>query len=494
MSFWGRRQRCNSAGKKSSRRNSPRRLQVEQLETRQLMAAVVMSDWEQLTIELVNRARMNPAAEANRYGIGLNDNLPSGTISAAAKQPLAPHQALLGAADAHSQDMLDRDFFSHQNPDGQLPWDRMLEAGYVYSLAGENIIWSGTTGTLDRDAAIYEHHAGLFRSAGHRVNILGSGFKEIGAGVKHGVFTADRNYNASMLTEKFGTRSGNPFITGVVFDDQVAEDNFYTIGEGWDDVTIAAVEASSGIEYVTQSGPSGGYSLRVPPGIYTVTVGADLLSEPIQVVGVTVGSENRKVDFEFTEDAIGPPPPPPPPPTISPWQNPDEPLDVNDDENITPLDALIVINHLNRTGGGALPIPSSDPSQPPPPFLDVRGTGAVSPLDALVIINHLNRASSASGEGEIIAAAVDAVHRESQEIAAPPGNDLVRGTESRRGGRILRRWEFENGDPPAARDSERAVPLLELEESALRVFHGGSSEQILILVLEDLVALTGERF
>lgn len=416
MAFWNRRQRCSPAGSHNSPRRTARRLGVEPLETRRLMAAVVMSDWEQLTIELINRARMDPAAEARRYGIGLNDNLADGTITTAAKQPLAPHQALLNAADAHSQDMLNRDFFSHQNPDGELPWDRMLEAGYVYSLAGENIIWSGTTATLDRDAAIYDHHAGLMRSAGHRTNLLSPGFKEIGAGVKHGVFTADRSYNASMLTENFGARSGNSFLTGIVYDDQVTQDNFFTIGEGWNEVKVAAVEASSGTEYVTQSGPSGGYSLQVPPGVYTVTVGIGLLREPLEVEGVTIGSENRKLDFEFTEDAIGPPPPPPPPPaTPSEWQNPDDPLDVNDDGRITPLDALIVINHLNRTGGGPLPTPSPSPDQPPPPYLDVRGTGIVSPLDVLVVVNYLNR--------------VDAVHRQSLEEsltkAAPDPEDRL---------------------------------------------------------------------
>uniref|UniRef100_UPI0013DAD177 dockerin type I domain-containing protein n=1 Tax=Candidatus Laterigemmans baculatus TaxID=2770505 RepID=UPI0013DAD177 len=380
-------------------------MRLESLESRRLMAAVVMSDWEQLTIELINRARANPAAEARRYGIGLNDGLPPGTISTASKQPLAPHQALLNAADAHSQDMLNRDFFSHENPDGEMPWDRMLEAGYRYSLAGENIVWSGTTGALDRDAAIHDHHAGFMRSPGHRANLFSPGFREIGAGVKHGVFTADRNYNASMLTEKFGTRAGDAFITGVIYDDQVVQDNFYTIGEGWDQVTVAAVEASSGVEFVTVSGPSGGYSLQVPPGVYTVTVGGDLLRQPIVFSSVTIGSENRKLDAEFTAAAIGPPPTPPTPPTPSAWQNPEDPLDVNDDERITPLDALVVINYLNRTGGGALPPASSSPDAPPPPYLDVTGTGSVGPLDVLVIVNHLNRASAASGE---FASAVDA--------------------------------------------------------------------------------------
>ena len=44
---------------------------------------------ELLDIALVNRARLDPAAEAALFGIDLNEGLAPGTISAASKQPLA---------------------------------------------------------------------------------------------------------------------------------------------------------------------------------------------------------------------------------------------------------------------------------------------------------------------------------------------------------------------------------------------------------------------
>lgn len=47
------------------------------------------SAYEQYMLELVNRARLNPEAEANRLGIGLNDGLSPNTISVDPKQPLA---------------------------------------------------------------------------------------------------------------------------------------------------------------------------------------------------------------------------------------------------------------------------------------------------------------------------------------------------------------------------------------------------------------------
>src|SRR5262245_55336620 len=44
---------------------------------------------EQLMLEVINRARANPTAEAARYSIDLNEGLAPGTISAAPKRPLA---------------------------------------------------------------------------------------------------------------------------------------------------------------------------------------------------------------------------------------------------------------------------------------------------------------------------------------------------------------------------------------------------------------------
>src|SRR5258707_11440338 len=54
---------------------------IESLESRRLLTAVYPSNLEQYEVELINRARANPAAEAARYGIDLNEGLAPGTIS-----------------------------------------------------------------------------------------------------------------------------------------------------------------------------------------------------------------------------------------------------------------------------------------------------------------------------------------------------------------------------------------------------------------------------
>ena len=65
-----------------------------------------------------------------------------------------------------------------------------------------------------------------------------------------------------------------------------------------------------------------------------------------------------------------------------PYQNSDNPFDVNDDGVVSPLDALLVINSLDRglAGFDALQLGW---------FLDTNGDDSISPLDALRVINAL---------------------------------------------------------------------------------------------------------
>jgi VCBS repeat-containing protein len=79
----------------------------------------------------------------------------------------------------------------------------------------------------------------------------------------------------------------------------------------------------------------------------------------------------------------------------SAYQNPNNNLDVNADGFISAIDALLIINDLNRSGSRALPPGSFTP----PPFIDVNGSASVEPLDALLVINHLNRPGNGEGEG-----------------------------------------------------------------------------------------------
>lgn len=70
-----------------------------------------------------------------------------------------------------------------------------------------------------------------------------------------------------------------------------------------------------------------------------------------------------------------------------PWQNPANPLEVINNEIVSPADALVIIDYLNLHPGNTVLPPIS---QPPQYFLDVDGSGIVTPADALEIIDYLN--------------------------------------------------------------------------------------------------------
>ena len=117
-------------------------------------SGVDVAAWEQEVFDLVNQIR-----EEN----GLPPFVYNGTLAETAR--------------AHSQDMVDRNFFNHNNPDGQSPFDRMKANGIRYSMAAENI----AAGYPSPEAVV----EGWMNSEGHRANILG-GCKELGVGLALG--------------------------------------------------------------------------------------------------------------------------------------------------------------------------------------------------------------------------------------------------------------------------------------------------------------------
>jgi streptogramin lyase/uncharacterized protein YkwD len=273
---------------------------VESLEQRTVPDAVPLNNFEQYFLELTNRARQDPAGEAARLGIDLNEGLPAGTITTAVKQPLAPNAALLSAIRGHIQDMLTHQFFDHTGSDGSTPQQRITNAGYQFTDLnwGENIAWQGTTVTPDETALTLAAYQSLFIDKfsdvrGHRTTLLNGNLKEIGPGEATGMFMG---FNAVLACQDFGTRAGNSFLTGVVYRDTVVQDNFYTPGEGIGQVTITAV-SDQGVTTMEVTGSAGGYSLQLAPGTYTVTASGGTLQNPMTVRGIVIGTSNVKQDF-----------------------------------------------------------------------------------------------------------------------------------------------------------------------------------------------------
>lgn len=259
---------------------------------------MAVSAAEQYHLELINRARLDPLAEAARYAVSLNTGLPAGTITGTAREVLAPSVVLEQAAIGHSTWMLETDTFAHEGAGASSPGDRMVAAGY--ELRGswswrENLAWSGTTGGLDLAAAIEGHHAGLYRSAGHRENTFASDIREVGIAQVAGVFTQNgTNFNASMLSLNFARSGSDHFITGVAYNDADGDD-FYSIGEG-----LSGLKISAGGK-TTQTAQAGGYGLALTPGA-SVAVTVSQSNTDVATLLMDISNGNAKLDVVTAAD------------------------------------------------------------------------------------------------------------------------------------------------------------------------------------------------
>ena len=95
-----------------------------------------------------------------------------------AKQGLAPlkdNWQLARVARYKSEDMRDKNYFSHTSPTYGSPFDMMKNFGIRYMAAGENIAMGQQT-----PASVMNS---WMNSPGHRANILSKNFTEIGVGV-----------------------------------------------------------------------------------------------------------------------------------------------------------------------------------------------------------------------------------------------------------------------------------------------------------------------
>jgi Ca2+-binding RTX toxin-like protein len=259
---------------------------------------MTVSAAEQYLLELINRARLDPQAEAARYGVSLNTGLTAGTITGTPRQVLAFNTELEQSALDHSMWMLDEDTFSHTGEDGSDPGDRIVDAGY--ELTGswtwrENLAWTGSTGTLDIEQAIEDHHEGLYLSSGHRENTFATDIREIGIAQVTGDFTeSGTTYNASMLTLNFASTGTDYFITGVAYTDSDG-DEFYGIGEGEAGLVITADGSAS------TTAEAGGYGVAVSgDDAVAVTVSNGAVTLATLAIDMTDG--NAKLDVVTAAD------------------------------------------------------------------------------------------------------------------------------------------------------------------------------------------------
>lgn len=89
---------------------------------------------------------------------------------------LKVNSSLTSLAGDYAQDMINRKFFSHYNPEGKSPFDRMQARGITYKTAGENLAINTSVSAAEK---------AFMNSSGHKANILNSTYTDVGIGVRY---------------------------------------------------------------------------------------------------------------------------------------------------------------------------------------------------------------------------------------------------------------------------------------------------------------------
>lgn len=273
---------------------------------------------EQLYLEMINRARANPQAEAQIFAnttdlqvLAAYNNEPYWTVDLALMveqfaalpvvPPLAFNARLLTAARKHSQYQYQIVKQTHDGPGTWTLADRVKNEGYSYSRLGENVFATAESvfhGHVGFEVDWGFGPGGMQTPAGHRNNIHSPNFREVGLGIFLGSKPPpDQNspgVGPQLITQDFGTQlNQSPLLSGVVYFD-LNGNNFYDPGEGIGGVSVSVDRvALSGV-----SARSGGYAVPINTGNgeYTVRFTGPGLSPVTRSLTIANG-ENAKIDL-----------------------------------------------------------------------------------------------------------------------------------------------------------------------------------------------------
>lgn len=277
------------------------------------------TDDEQLSLELINRARANPTAEGIRLattthpdvlvavgpkpsGFNVDLNLMKSEFEALQmRPPLAMNAQLTVAARLHSQFQFDTATQTHTGSGGSTIGQRALAAGYSFDTVGENVFSTGKDTffshagfQIDWGDDIPPDADGMQAGRGHRVNIHGE-FREAGIGIVSGMNTVGGNtVGPQVITQDLGVGSPNnqAFVTGVAYYD-LNGNSFYDLGEGIGGLTVNV----NGSSFHAVTANSGGYAVPVPTSDATRAVTFSGLGLSGDASAQIVGGANVKVDF-----------------------------------------------------------------------------------------------------------------------------------------------------------------------------------------------------
>ncbi len=160
--------------------------------------------------------------------------------------------------------------------------------------------------------------------------------------------------------------------------------NSGTINQNERGATVGLVQVIDMDQGETYSFAVSDNRFEVRRGVLSLKPGMSLDSVDSGYIDLTVTATSDRTGFQLQKTSrlkVLPDP--------TPYHNDNDPYDVDGDGKLTPLDPLLIINHINKRGIGPLPPPGE--AEGKQPDLDVDGDGSVTPLDILILINRLNR-------------------------------------------------------------------------------------------------------
>jgi len=216
------------------------------------------------------------------------------------------------SAQRKAQAMLNTDCWSHYCPKGVEPWQFYKEAGYVYTVAGENL----AEGFFDAQSAM----TAWMQSPTHRENIMRGDYEEVGFGVVQGKFQG-RNNNIIIAvhfaapykaTQNQGSQQGGlpaPEILTPVSGSSFNKSNIQVSGVAQQASEVRLFSNSELLTTVDANEGIFSYNAQFKEGSYTITAQSrigersavsapvvftiDLTADPVQTENVVFNNINQ---------------------------------------------------------------------------------------------------------------------------------------------------------------------------------------------------------
>lgn len=142
---------------------------------------------------------LRPEVLGYASNISVNDLLKETNArrTASGVHSLVLNDQLSMAAGEKAKDMFKEQYWAHNSPKGRDPWDFIVEAGYNYLFAGENLArdFGSSKGVVDA----------WMSSASHRENLLSDRYQDVGFAVVNGKYG---NNETTLVVQMFGTKPG----------------------------------------------------------------------------------------------------------------------------------------------------------------------------------------------------------------------------------------------------------------------------------------------